>query len=144
MGFVLVAAGVLIKGVMGQIFALAGLIVEFLLILFLMIASFMKWDISAKKEIFIPLDAGHIPRKKIKETLESIGCHIVRDQKTDIAGYIGPKILSWGEMISVVFVDAGMKVQSECVGRLFPQAMDWGKNRRNLTRFEREWEKKSN
>ena len=60
-GFVLIAAGVLIKGVMGQIFALAGLIVEFFLVLYLMIASFMKWDISAKKEIFIPLDAGHIP-----------------------------------------------------------------------------------
>ena len=55
-----------------------------------------------------------------KETLESIGCRIVRDQKTDIAGYIGPKTLSWGEMISVVFVDTDMKI-----GRLFPQTMDW-------------------
>jgi len=136
------AAGVLIRGAIGMIFILVGLIVEVLLILYWVFAP--RRDISAKKEIFIPLDTGRIPRKKIKETLESIGCRIVRDQKTDIAGYIGSNISSWGEMISVVFVDKGMKVQSECVGRLFPQVMDWGKNRRNLTRFKAEWEKKSN
>jgi hypothetical protein len=142
MGIILLVIGALSKGALQTFFVMAACIIECSLLTYFIITTMIGRDISAKQEIFIPFHADHIPRKKIKETLEAIGCKIVRDQKTDIEADMGFSILSWGETISVTFVDNGMKVQSKCSSPVFIQAIDWGKNRKNLKRFEIEWKKR--
>jgi hypothetical protein len=125
-----------------MIFALlvAGLIAVFSTLIYGIVAPMFGCDIAAKKETFITMDAGDIPRKKVRESLEAIGCRITQDQKKEIEGKMGIGVLSWGENISVEFVDGGMKVTSRCIWPM--QVIDWGKNRTNVRRFTDEWEKR--
>lgn len=98
-------------------------------------------NLAAKSEIFIPINCTRIPRKQIKESLAAMGCTVDHDQPKQIwAVRDGDGLIStWGERITVVLEEQGMRVQSK--SRYPMQVLDFGTNARILKRFAEEWEK---
>ncbi len=91
-------------------------------------------------EIFSPGGNGVDLRAAVKEALAAL-CWPVKQESPDaIVAIIGLSFWSWGEKVIIRFLpDHILALRSECI---FPlQSIDWGKNKKNIRRFQSELQK---
>jgi hypothetical protein len=71
----------------------------------------------------------------VRQALNTLGWHFLELKPNQWQAKVGLNLYSWGEKFLVDDQENGnLKVKSNCI---FPlQCIDWGKNRRNVRRFE--------
>jgi hypothetical protein len=86
--------------------------------------------IAARHQKLVEFVTEAYPREKIREIFCELSWAQCAEDADEMKAKTSVNWRSWGEIVSIRFRDGGAEISSECA---FPlQAIDYGKNRRNV------------